>query len=1050
MSLWHRILPFAATLLLLMASAFSSAAASRAKLLQALQNVTNESKETPGEWNPLNRLFCDMKKEKGWLHRAIGGTTMRASDEVKSIAVAIYHQLDDENNKPFPRYRFAAALAKDPNTIRKWIESPPTSKSLSDIKQHLRRLDTCTPCGSSNNNNSNALATTIDRPPLSNTTSIDNGNNTPAATAAAANRPQPINTNVSTPDRPAIITLENDDPASAEDVQPKRTFADFLRRASPVKTMVEGMKALSPPIKSPLPKRRREKTPSKDATEGPARSVGSAKVIDASLSGGGIELELMDNDPSVEPTTAVAASPTMLSMSPSPSATNDNASPTRTSSLADLDESYSHDGIQETRRKLRFSNMPANETEKKKPQMLLSAWYENQKGVTIHVHEMGLSDSALEELQAKASFRIENNNLCPISVGPAPGPPSATEQKDKRPYRFGVTNTTIGRGKTKRTIPHPSSHSLVVNREKNRGEKAVDFAENVHKKLFQRDIFEGDEVKRSLCASAAAVCVGVSCENMEQLSAISRSIVMYELGQCGLQEALGEDVELNYGRAAHTNPSRRTFERSVYDQMAGELLCHVLEMLDGEVRAFGAAFDHGHRSGIHHFVKVISYYSFRDEKVKWFCLDSNACGGTAEECTRAISKSLETLIGVQESIEFAFITADSGGGGSCHNVHPELIRSGVMSKDGKKAPCMLHVWQRCYANAMISVFGEGGLGMRTLLQLLHSCNDLRQAVGKDLFREYWRQGLEYIFEDDDVRLHFLDQCEDAFAEFSDEVDAGNLPDSTEVDKFKCPEDIQRAVLTRWCYVDLAAKHVDKNWVGWLAIAHTVKHHFKSGSKAWKIACGLISLMEEQAKSPEGATSVENPQPFNYGADPTLEDEGEGSGGSGGDDDGDITSDVAVAVAEAVDATQDLLDDQGQKSVPPTFYVHLQFIRIVSDVLFLPRYEWLKKTDPNAGEHGYLSAHMAFFCYDGRKAACELRDDFLERGPLSAKYWALVDRMPQLGDVKLAGREHAELAPKIFFKSFLDTADNHFPHWTSKSMLHYMIGGMRPFHLQRLA
>lgn len=132
------------------------------------------------------------------------------------------------------------------------------------------------------------------------------------------------------------------------------------------------------------------------------------------------------------------------------------------------------------------------------------------------------------------------------------------------------------------------------------------------------------------------------------------------------------------------------------------------------------------------------------------------------------------------------------------------------------------------------------------------------------------------------------------------------------------------------------------------------------------------------------------------------------------------------------------------------YVHLQFIRIVSDILFLPRYEWLKKTDPNAGEHGYHSSHMAFFCYDGRKAACELRDDFLERGPLSAKYWALVDRMPRLGDVKLAGREHAELAPKTFFKSFLDTADNHFPHWTSKSMLHYMIGGMRPFHLQRLA
>lgn len=122
---------------------------------------------------------------------------------------------------------------------------------------------------------------------------------------------------------------------------------------------------------------------------------------------------------------------------------------------------------------------------------------------------------------------------------------------------------------------------------------------------------------------------------------------------------------------------------------------------------------------------MISFFSRKERKVKNFLIDLDAIGGTAEECARAIQKSLKKLVSVE--VELLFLTADSGGGGSCHNVHPKLIQYNIMPPSGKKAPFMLHVWQRAYANGMVAVYGEGGLGVRSLLQLLHSCNNLRKC-----------------------------------------------------------------------------------------------------------------------------------------------------------------------------------------------------------------------------------------------------------------------------------------------------------------------------------
>ena len=62
------------------------------------------------------------------------------------------------------------------------------------------------------------------------------------------------------------------------------------------------------------------------------------------------------------------------------------------------------------------------------------------------------------------------------------------------------------------------------------------------------------------------------------------------------------------------------------------------------------------------------------------------------------------------------------------------------------APCALHVLQQALSKAIMAVIGDGGLGKRNVMQLVHSCHDL-QSYYPGIFKEIWKAVLAEIGKD---------------------------------------------------------------------------------------------------------------------------------------------------------------------------------------------------------------------------------------------------------------------------------------------------------------
>jgi hypothetical protein len=105
----------------------------------------------------------------------------------------------------------------------------------------------------------------------------------------------------------------------------------------------------------------------------------------------------------------------------------------------------------------------------------------------------------------------------------------------------------------------------------------------------------------------------------------------------------------------------------------------------------------------------------------------------------------------------------------------------------------------------MSYDGEGGLGKRNPLQLVHSCFDLQQAL-PNIFKTLWNSinsaedGLDYL--------------------------------------------IKRPVLTRWWFVGCAVIHLLDNWLQWSQRAQSVVQWKGSKTCAGKIASSEDLLMNK--------------------------------------------------------------------------------------------------------------------------------------------------------------------------------------------------------------
>ena len=151
------------------------------------------------------------------------------------------------------------------------------------------------------------------------------------------------------------------------------------------------------------------------------------------------------------------------------------------------------------------------------------------------------------------------------------------------------------------------------------------------------------------------------------------------------------------------------------------------ELGDMQVKIYIAC-DKGNKKGISHFVKYLAYWCRKTKRVKKIMLDVDASAGTSDGCAEAVDHSLKKidtpLPAARKKLNGQCTDAGRGGGQeqASHGNLPrwtELRRQGYMS-----STCGLHAHNLTLKNPVSTLFGEGGLGERNALQLLHSAFNL--------------------------------------------------------------------------------------------------------------------------------------------------------------------------------------------------------------------------------------------------------------------------------------------------------------------------------------
>ena len=178
-----------------------------------------------------------------------------------------------------------------------------------------------------------------------------------------------------------------------------------------------------------------------------------------------------------------------------------------------------------------------------------------------------------------------------------------------------------------------------------------------------------------------------------------------ELTIAGVIKGLADEVgfPLTEDELAHGCPSRKTLARCEKRLAADCYVSVVEELKKSGVKCVALMVDHGKRSGIEHFVKILIYAALDEHGnrvIKYFCLDVDKSSHSAKDCADAIHQTVKKLYmaGLDpNSIEIISITGDTGGGGAVQHIHPPLKENGTMTSTSKKFNCQCHGLSRGFS-----------------------------------------------------------------------------------------------------------------------------------------------------------------------------------------------------------------------------------------------------------------------------------------------------------------------------------------------------------------
>jgi len=193
-------------------------------------------------------------------------------------------------------------------------------------------------------------------------------------------------------------------------------------------------------------------------------------------------------------------------------------------------------------------------------------------------------------------------------------------------------------------------------------------------------------------------------------------------------------------------PSDATLRKCVIHQAVRDTLNLAKKLASVPIHM---ACDKGNKQGISHFVKFLCWWNVESGQVQAQVLDVDASGGATEECAEATEASMNKLkaqAGAATHL-LAGQGTDSGGGGALDGLADALQAKNdlcVAMKDCLVANCCMHALQLQLRNAVVSVFGEGGLDKANMMQMLHSVCDLQEAVEANEWRHVLWKASEFV------------------------------------------------------------------------------------------------------------------------------------------------------------------------------------------------------------------------------------------------------------------------------------------------------------------
>ena len=278
---------------------------------------------------------------------------------------------------------------------------------------------------------------------------------------------------------------------------------------------------------------------------------------------------------------------------------------------------------------------------------------------------------------------------------------------------------------------------------------------------------------------------------------------------------------------AKSLPSAKTLGNLVIESAADALMRLADELEKAE--AIFLADDKGNRKNVDHLPKAWSFYSEELDRVVRRMSDVGGTGASSAATAQAIKDTLVNKLRIPDD-KINGRHGDNGGGGTGESGAKELEELDLTDLHFFVwTTCSLHALQCAYGNAVKDVFGEGGIGIRNILQLAHSVFDLQNYLSKEERDLVWAVTLSRFSEESGLELEELsvEELRQLFIEL-DEI----------------PDKITKAVLTRWWYVSKAVEYLLRHWDAIFEFASVIINSHQANSKKGKVASSIYSLMQE--------------------------------------------------------------------------------------------------------------------------------------------------------------------------------------------------------------